>query len=100
MRDRAELNKTVGGRLISNFPLAHVCHDPSYNKEDCDYLKQQWAFPIIHETSSTSVMMPWFQNASYDPFAPREQRCELGNYPVYSIDVSSADDIAAGVKFE
>ncbi|KAK8168187.1 hypothetical protein BKA80DRAFT_300164 [Phyllosticta citrichinensis] len=50
------------------------------------------------ETSSTSVMMPWFQNASYDPFAPREQRCELGNYPVYSIDVSSADDIAAGFK--
>ncbi|KAK7522027.1 hypothetical protein IWZ03DRAFT_342239 [Phyllosticta citriasiana] len=99
VKDWAQLNKTVGGKLISNIPLAHVCHDPFYNQEDCDYLKEQWAFPLVHETSSTSVMMPWFQNGSCDPFTPREQPCELGNYPDYSIDVSSADDIAAGVKF-
>ncbi|EKG16367.1 FAD linked oxidase [Macrophomina phaseolina MS6] len=95
----AQLNRTVGGKLISNVPLAHVCHDPTYDEDACNYLKEQWKWPVIHETSSSDIMSAYFRNASCDPFTPREQPCELGNYPVYSINVSSAADIAAGVKF-
>ncbi|KAK8218771.1 hypothetical protein IWZ01DRAFT_463799 [Phyllosticta capitalensis] len=98
-QDWNQLNKTVEGRLMLNVPLAHVCHDPFYNQEECEYLKEQWILSPVHETSSTSVMAPWFQNASCDPFTPRQQPCELGNYPIYSINVSSAHDVAAGLSF-
>ena len=43
----AQLNHTVGGRLISNVPLAHVCHDPTYDEEECNYLREQWKWPVI-----------------------------------------------------
>lgn len=40
---------------------------------------------------------PYWQNCT--PFTPQEQPCELGNDAVYSINVTSADDMAAGVQF-
>lgn len=42
---------------------------------------------------------PYFQNQYCDPYTPRDTPCELGNYPAYFIDVSSADDIVAGIEF-
>ena len=42
----AVLNSTVGGRLIQTVPLASVCHDPSYNQEKCDGLREAWDTPI------------------------------------------------------
>lgn len=44
-------------------------------------------------------MLPLFQNTSCIPFTPQSLPCTLGNYAVYSINVSSAEDIAAGLKF-
>ncbi|KAF5026926.1 hypothetical protein F66182_956 [Fusarium sp. NRRL 66182] len=69
-----ELNTTVGGRLISTIPLAAVCHDPIYDAVKCEAIRNDWVFPLT-------------------------QPCELGNYVGYSINASSAADIAAGVKF-
>lgn len=45
------------------------------------------------------MMAPYYQNQSCDPFTPVARTCELGNYAAYSIDVSSAEDVAAGLKF-
>jgi hypothetical protein len=42
---------------------------------------------------------PVFQNQSCDPFTPTDQPCDLGNYAVYSINVSDAADIVAGLQF-
>ncbi len=44
----AQLNRTVGGRLIATVPEASVCHyDPyhDYNATACDALKPGWDFP-------------------------------------------------------
>ena len=41
----------------------------------------------------------YYQNASCDPFTPSSKPCELGNRAVYSIDVTGADDVAAGMNF-
>ena len=51
------------------------------------------------EDSVVDSQSPWWQNATCNPFTPREQPCEIGNYPIYSINVSSAADIIAGVNF-
>ena len=40
------LNATVGGQLIKNVPVAHVCHTAgsfaAYDKEACDKLAKGW----------------------------------------------------------
>ena len=38
----AELNQTVGGRLIATVPVAHVCHDPVYDEAVCSGLRDDW----------------------------------------------------------
>ena len=44
-------------------------------------------------------MMPWFQNGTCDPFHPETLTCTLGNLVEYSINATSAADVAAGLKF-
>ncbi|KAI5865325.1 putative FAD-dependent isoamyl alcohol oxidase [Durotheca rogersii] len=112
LRKWAQLNETVGGRLISTIPQAHVCHDEpfgQYNKTACDELSAEWNFRYwkftvwemgqTHVTKASEILNPYYQNASCDPFTPREQPCELGNYAVYSINVTGVDDVRAGLEF-
>ncbi|OJD34048.1 fad binding domain protein [Diplodia corticola] len=93
----AELNTTVSGKLIANKPLAHVCHDPDYDEAACTELKSEWVWPLVFQDAPTAMMDPVWQNCT--PYTPREQPCELGQDAVYSINVTSASDMAAGVKF-
>lgn len=41
------LNATVEGRLIATVPLAHVCHDPTYDEASCDYVTQNWDYAYL-----------------------------------------------------
>lgn len=95
----AELNCTVGGRLIATVPIGTPCHDPNYDEAACQAVRDGWTWPSLHDKSSSSVMMAFWANESCDPFTPREMPCELGNYVSYSINVSSATDVAAGIGF-
>jgi hypothetical protein len=36
------LNSTVNGRLIGTVPLAQVCHDPFYDEEACNAVREAW----------------------------------------------------------
>ncbi|KAI4242030.1 MAG: hypothetical protein L6R40_004257 [Gallowayella cf. fulva] len=95
----AKLNNTVGGRLIATVPLAAPCHDPTYNAAECKKIKDLWDFPNMHEEDPSSIINPWQQNGSCDPFTPQTTPCTLGNYVDYSIKVSSWQDVAAGIQF-
>ena len=44
-------------------------------------------------------MNAYYQNQSCDPFTPVTKPCELGNYAVYSINVTGAEDVVAGIQF-
>ncbi|KAL2885259.1 fad binding domain-containing protein [Ceratocystis lukuohia] len=44
-------------------------------------------------------MAPFFANQSCDPFTDRTLPCTLGNYVRYSVDVTSASDVEAALKF-
>jgi FAD/FMN-containing dehydrogenase len=48
---------------------------------------------------SASIMAPFFANRSCDPFTERSAQCELGTYVQYSVNVSCAAEVAAGIKF-
>ncbi|KAI1136466.1 FAD-binding domain-containing protein [Hypoxylon sp. FL0543] len=93
------LNDTVHGRLIATIPLGSPCHDPTYDEDLCASLREQWLYSSVHLESSSSVMAPLFANQSCDPWQPRDKPCTLGNYVSYAVNVSSADDIIAALKF-
>ncbi|KAK4120694.1 FAD-binding domain-containing protein [Parathielavia appendiculata] len=93
------LNDTVGGILIATVPIARVCHDPSYSADGCAQVTQQWNLAGIMTNLPAEILAPWFQNQSCVPFTERSLPCDLGNYASYSIDVRSADDVAAGIAF-
>jgi len=42
---------------------------------------------------------PLFANHSCDPFSTMDTPCLMGNYVAYAINVSTWEDVAAGVKF-
>jgi FAD/FMN-containing dehydrogenase len=44
-------------------------------------------------------MAAFFANQSCDPFQPRERSCVIGTYSQYTINVTRASDVAAGMKF-
>ncbi|PWY71002.1 FAD-binding domain-containing protein [Aspergillus heteromorphus CBS 117.55] len=93
------LNTTVGGRLVATVPIGTPCHDPNYNGDECTTLQDNWYYPQTHFVSSSSVMQSYFANQSCDPFTAESRACELGNYVSYAVNVSSAADVAATVKF-
>lgn len=100
----AQLNETVGGRLIATVPQASVCHTGGYassqlNETECKVLQTQWDYPQIFEPHSGEIMNPYFQNQSCDPFTATTKPCELGNYVSYSINVASAEDVVVGIRF-
>lgn len=116
LRDWANLNSTVEGRLIQTVPLAAPCHDPTYNQAVCTQYLASWAFPTYQyvldlsnldrssdarfsEGDPTSIVAPFFTNDSCDPYTAKSSPCSIGNLPDYSINVTSWQDAAAGISF-
>ncbi|PYH83210.1 FAD-binding domain-containing protein [Aspergillus uvarum CBS 121591] len=93
------LNATVGGRLLATNPLAHSCHDPTYDNATCTTLERQWGEPSLQIPYPAEFLSPWFQNQSCVPFTDQSTPCELGNYASYSINVTGPRDIVAGLSF-
>ncbi|KAF2177963.1 putative FAD-dependent isoamyl alcohol oxidase [Zopfia rhizophila CBS 207.26] len=96
------LNETVNGRLIATVPLPSVCHlEPfgTYNEDACTAIKTAWLDDQTFLNHAAEVMNPYVQNYSCVPFTLSSQPCELGNYASYSINVTGADDVIAGIKF-
>jgi hypothetical protein len=48
---------------------------------------------------ASGFMAAYQQNASCNPFTPRDSPCNQGNYVEYAIEVQEVSDVAAGVKF-
>jgi FAD/FMN-containing dehydrogenase len=93
------LNRTVGGRLIMIHPLGQVCYGATRNIGACDSLKQDWANEYIYLNDPAHIMAPYWQNNSCSPFYGPTGPCELGDVASYAINVASADDVVAGLRF-
>ncbi|KAL4997537.1 hypothetical protein BDV10DRAFT_201810 [Aspergillus recurvatus] len=78
-----QLNDSVDGRLIRGKPLASPCHGEEYNSSTCSFLQASWASPPPY----------------CSPFPSRGSSCSLGNIASYAINVSSAQDVVAGLAF-
>ncbi|KAI1824147.1 FAD binding domain-containing protein [Xylaria intraflava] len=103
--DWAQLNATVGGRLVPTIPLAHVCHQTgpfaAYDRTTCEDLGTafQDASPATICPVAGEIFNPYWQNGTCSPFTAPEIPCELGNRAVYSINVTGPADVRAGLEF-
>ncbi|KAL2863959.1 FAD-dependent oxidoreductase [Aspergillus lucknowensis] len=98
--DWAQLNTTVSGRLIAGKPLAHVCHGPDYDAAACAEVRNRWSEPPLYFPDPVNVMSPYWLNLTCSPFSDRDNApCELGNLASYAINVTSAEDVVAGLAF-
>ncbi|KAK3292174.1 uncharacterized protein B0H64DRAFT_364894 [Chaetomium fimeti] len=99
------LNQSVGGRLIAGQPLAQLCYGSNRDEAACEGLRNQWTKEETYFPDPVNVMSPYFQNNSCTPFAEDEgvfestAACQMGNVPVYAINVRGAGDVKAGFRF-
>ncbi|KAL0930065.1 FAD binding domain protein [Colletotrichum truncatum] len=94
-----KLNRTIGGRLIAGRPLAHVCHGSDYDAAACTNVREKWTEPLSYFTDPVNVMSPYWLNNTCSPYDAPNATCNLGNIASYAINVSSAADVIAGIKF-
>ncbi|THU90643.1 FAD binding domain protein [Dendrothele bispora CBS 962.96] len=92
-------NNSVDGRLVKTIPLGNPCHDPTFNQEQCDTIRNNWHIPEFHEPSSSSMMDPIFLNKSCDPFDPRDSPCRIGAHVQYAVNISTSDQVIKTVQF-
>lgn len=110
-----QFNQSIDGQLIKTIPLGAPCHAPSYDAGVCSTLKAGWELPeeqyvVSYPSrccnadrysyeSSSSIMAPFFANGTCDPYHPISKPCTLGNYVVYSVNVTEPDHISKTIKF-
>ena len=115
--DWDNLNDTVNGRLIAAVPLAQPCHTPYFNAAECAKIQANWTWPQLQYVlilklrlgsvsdpfdsteDPTSIQNPYWLNDSCSPYTSESTECTLGNIVDYTINVSSATDVVAGVEF-
>ncbi|KAI1812807.1 FAD/FMN-containing isoamyl alcohol oxidase-like protein MreA [Poronia punctata] len=97
------LNDTVGGRLIRGVPLGQSCQARTYSHAACSKILDGWTLLTPFVDDPVNVMSPYWTNNSCSPFTMSEgdgdRGCTLGNLAQYAINVSSARDVMAGLKF-
>lgn len=116
-----DFNATVGGRLIHSLPSAAVCHKGQfYNKEACDYARQNWDNSLWRTNQSGAYAALVWEMGKYgqcyldDVDKPCDQgrgMCSFNNViwkrhllrrrkvPYYSVNAQNVQDIQASVKF-
>ena len=94
------LKEAVGGRLIKPTILpGGVCHQgqPNYDESKCAAVAKEWTTSEFHLEDPISVMSNAFTN--YTCLPDTSLPCSPSGYPAYVVNVTSAEDVKAGVDF-
>lgn len=62
-------NETVGGRLVASEPIGSPCHDPTYDAEACEALREEWFNPLTQYVASVALR-------TFSPSSPYCWRCD------------------------
>ncbi|RPA93889.1 FAD-binding domain-containing protein [Choiromyces venosus 120613-1] len=103
--DWTAFNSTLSGQLIKTTPLASACFptaSPS-NPEACEYIRTHWTTSTLHASDPSSIMMPmWASNShpiAQGPCTPTSKHCDMGNYPVYTVNVTTPQHVIGAIHF-
>ncbi|KAF2785806.1 FAD-binding domain-containing protein [Melanomma pulvis-pyrius CBS 109.77] len=96
------LNTTISGQLIDVQPIAISCYaGPLFNNETCATVNSEWkkcAWQANHPAGQCQDT----GDLTCPPVTPLDingQNCTLGNNPVYAVNATSPEHVAAGIKF-
>jgi len=98
------LNSSIDGNLVAVRPFAYVCHDPTYNEEECQLAKR-----MSNESLWLSANPGAVQMANWASLAQRNETCYVGTarsvpcgqgrVSLYSAVVRKAEHVQAAVRF-
>jgi hypothetical protein len=97
------LNTTLSGKLIFNRPIARPCYPGAgYSGQLCQDISSDWSTNSWLAQFPTGYSYPTLEtcpaiNATLG--VDHYPQCDLGNYPVYTVNATQAKDIAAGIQF-
>ncbi|KAI0197518.1 FAD-binding domain-containing protein [Astrocystis sublimbata] len=95
----AQLNQTLGGKLIAPAPPAAVCHEghPTFSNSQCAVVTKEWETDTFHAEDPISSMWQQYNNDTCwpEPEAP----CSSSGYPAYVINATTAVDVKQGIDF-
>lgn len=93
------LNDTLGGQLIKPTPPAAVCHpeQATYNSAVCPTVETEWSTYSFHRDDPVSSVWDNFNNDTCLPDG--QYTCSPLGYPAYVVNATTAEHVAAGVKF-
>ncbi|KAL4880356.1 hypothetical protein BJY04DRAFT_208169 [Aspergillus karnatakaensis] len=101
--DWKSLNSTVSGKLILNTPPAASCYPgPEYDKVECAFVNSQWSNTSFQADQTIGYSYPLQNNC---PVVDRGAGqlpwggCGLGPSPVYTINATDVNNLAAGIAF-
>ncbi|ETI20394.1 hypothetical protein G647_08429 [Cladophialophora carrionii CBS 160.54] len=94
-------NNSISGRLVQTFPSASVCHESTFNSEQCETAKEEWdnSFWRTNQTGAYTAIVWELGNQQCFINSSREAPCQPGLVPHYSVAATSVADIQAAVKF-
>ncbi|KAI1460692.1 FAD-binding domain-containing protein [Annulohypoxylon moriforme] len=100
-KDWDNLNQTIGGKLILGKPLAEPCFEPTIDadRDTCVTIRDDWTSGELYYTNPVNVMSPYWLNNTCSPFLGSDPTCTLGNIPVYAVNVTGPNEVAAALKF-
>ncbi|KAI8258043.1 FAD-linked oxidoreductase ZEB1 [Colletotrichum sp. SAR 10_77] len=106
------LNETISGRLLKTVLPGSVCYkdQPNYDEAACQAVLSNWTTAAFHSSDPVSVHSPSYANNSCNPIHENgtspsgdplagSRGYTMGRYPAYSVNVISAEDVQAAVKF-
>ncbi|KAL3473279.1 hypothetical protein BJX99DRAFT_261467 [Aspergillus californicus] len=98
------LNSTVSGKLVRNLPPAVPCYPgPEYDRGECEYVNEQWSNTTFQEEEPIGYSYPIDNNCPVVDIeageVPVAGNCRLGPSPVYTINATEPQELAAGIAF-
>ncbi|KAE8379181.1 hypothetical protein BDV26DRAFT_259921 [Aspergillus bertholletiae] len=96
------LNASVSGKLIKNTPVAISCYPGPYqNDAECAHVYSQWSNESFQSLSPVGYIYPTHDNCPPVDLSAGEKpgNCTLGPAPVYTINATEPEELAAGLAF-
>ncbi|KAL4999899.1 hypothetical protein BDV10DRAFT_193191 [Aspergillus recurvatus] len=94
------LNSTVSGKLIRNLPPAISCYPGlHYNKQECEYVDEQWSNTTFQELQPIGYSYPIDNSCPVVLSGAQAGDCHLGSSPVYTVNATEPEELAAGIAF-
>lgn len=103
--DWNSLNQSTNGALIVSKPVASSCYDgnPFESATSCASVQENWFLSAFHAEQAESIGYSYWANNTCVP--PNDygyvkgQLCQLGGFPQYILNATTAQQVATAVKW-